>query len=171
MMILICTTVLFGCSTQTIQSPTVQNPTIQSPSTDTKILNPVITPNNAKLFTYIVVDLAEERRNKMPAYWKKEVDRGTKSLNETRKRRNPEVVIERRKAVILSQLDTKLAETGFCRDGHTIINSHFELARSSVKGKCNDSATPADRIKFSSAISTTTTEFDSLSEGLLDTPK
>lgn len=166
MMMLICSTVLFGCSTQTIQSPTVQNSTA-----DTKTLNPVITPNNTKLFAYIVVDLAEERRNKMPAYWKKEVDRGTKSLNETRKRRNPEVMIERRKAVILSQLGTKLAETGFCRDGHTIINSHFELARSTVKGKCNDSATPADRIKFASTISTTTTEFDSLSEGLLDAPK
>lgn len=174
MAIFISATILFSCSSQTGQSPTAQNTSSkgmnsQSSSKDTKLLNPVITPNNTKLFTYIVVDLAEERRNKMPAYWKKEVDRGTKSLDETRKRRKPAVVIERRKSVILSQLGSKLAETGFCRSGHTIINSHFELARSTVKGKCNDSATPEDRVKFSSAISTTA-EFDSLSEGLLDTP-
>ena len=168
---LICTTVLFGCSNQTDQNPTVQNPTSQNTIVDSRILNPVITPSNTKLFTYIVIDHAEERRNNMPVYWKKQVDRGTKSLDETRKRRNPEIVIERRKTVILSELSTELAKTGFCRDGHTIINSHFELARSSVKGKCNDSATQADRVKFSSAISTTTTELDSLNEGLLDTAK
>lgn len=167
--VLICTTALFGCSTQTDQSPVVQKPTPQNTTVDTKILNPVITPSNTKLFTYIVIDKAEERRNRMPVYWKKQVDRGTKSLDETRKRRNPELVVERRKTIILSQLDSKLVETGFCRDGHTIINSHFELARSSIKGKCNDSATPADRVKFASAVSTK--ELDPLKEGLLDTPE
>ena len=170
-----CTTTLFGCSTQTDQVATNKSPISQQANSqhskpqhtksETKFLNPVITPNNTKLFTYIVVDLAEERRNNMPGYWKKEVDRGTKSLDETRKRRNPQAVIERRKTVILAQLDKKIAESGFCQQGHTIINSHFELARSTVKGKCNDSATKEDRIKFTSAVSTT--DIDPLSEGLM----
>lgn len=159
--VLICTTILAACSSQTVPNS----------STNTVTFVPEIKQDNTKLFTYTVLDPSEEKRNSMPAYWKKEVDRGTKSLDETRKRRNPNIVIERKKELILSQLGTKLAETDFCRDGHIIINSYFELARSSVKGKCNDNATQADREKFSSAISTTTTEFDSLSEGLLDTSK
>lgn len=160
-LVFICTSTLFACSAQTTHNSNM----------NTISFIPEIKQDNTKLFTYTVIDPSEEQRNSMPAYWKKEVNRGTKSLDETRKRRNPEIVIERRKTFILSQLGNKLAEAGFCQNGHTIINSHFELARSSVKGKCNDSATQADRVKFSSAISTTTTELDSLNEGLLDTAK
>lgn len=160
-LVLVCTSSLLACSTQTTQNSII----------NTTSFIPEIKQDNTKLFTYTVLDPSEKKRSSMPAYWKKEVDRGTKSLDETRKRRNPNIVIERKKELMLSQLSTKLEEIDFCRDGHIIINSYFELARSSIKGKCNDSATQADRVKFPSAISTTTTEFDSLSEGLLDTSK
>lgn len=158
-LILMCTSALFACSSQTTQNL----------GTNKTSFAPEIKPDNTKLFSYTVLDLSEQQRDSMPAYWKKEVDRGTKSLDETRKRRNPNIVIERKKEQILSQLSAQLAETGFCSDGHSIINSHYELTLSSIKGKCNDSATLADRVKFPAAISTTTTEFDSLSDGLLDT--
>ena len=47
-----------------------------------------------------------------------------------------------------SQLEAKLAETGYCREGYTTINSYFERGRSEIHGECNEGATKSDREKF-----------------------
>ena len=49
-----------------------------------------------------------------------------------------------------SQLEVKLAETGYCREGYTTISSYFERSQSEIHGECNDGATEADREKFTS---------------------
>ena len=159
--ILLCTAGLFACTNQTtkvIGSATTFVPEIKS--------------NNLKLFTYTIVEPAKQRKS-VPAYREKELARGTKSLEKTRNKRNPKIAQERREQEVLAQLETELANNGFCQGGHTIINSYFEKGNSGVKGKCNDSATQADRGKFPNAVSTkAATGFNSLEDTLiLEIPK
>lgn len=158
LLILLCTTGLVACATQVVGTKSTFVPEIK--------------PNNLKLFTYTIVEPAKQRQS-LPAYKERELALGTDSLEKTRNKRKPQIALDRKKQKVVAQLEIELAKNGFCQSGHTIVNSHFEKGRSRVKGKCTDSATPADRGKFPNAISTkTATEFDTLEDNLmLDTSK
>jgi hypothetical protein len=138
---LVSTLALFSCSSQPTQDSTLSETFI-----------PEINAHDIKQFTYKVADLSS-KRDSMPAYRKKEVARGTKSLDETRKNRNLDTVKKRREKEILSLLDIKLAATAFCRDGYTTTNSIFQRGYSEIKGRCKETASQQDKENFSSAVS------------------
>ena len=70
---------------------------------------------------------------------------------------NLEAMKKKQKETIFTLLDIKLAETAFCQNGYTTINSYFERGHSEVRGECNDSATEDDRNKFPTSTLTKTT--------------
>tara|TARA_R110001592_G_scaffold363402_1_gene688292 strand:+ start:107 stop:613 length:507 start_codon:yes stop_codon:yes gene_type:complete len=142
---LVSTLGLFSCSSQ---------PVLDSSLSESFV--PEINAQDLKQFTYKVADLSS-KRDSVPAYRQKEVDRGTKSLGETRKKRNLGTVTKRREQEILSLLDKKLAETVFCQEGYKIISRNFQSGYSEIKGQCTETATQQDKEKFPSAVSKNTT--------------
>lgn len=116
-----------------------------------EVFTPRITVDGEKLFTYSLVDLSSSRKN-MPKYRQQELDRGTKSLDETRRKRKLKTSIARQKEELIAKLDLKLADNGYCPNGRTIINSYIQDSHSGVEGKCNSLATQADKENFSAAV-------------------
>ena len=106
-----------------------------------------IESSGLKQFTYTVVDLSQ-KRDSVAAYRQKEIDRGTKSMDETRKKRNLKTVRDRKRKETIPLLEAKIVETDFCKDGYRITKSYFHHKRSEIKGECTDIATRQDRIKF-----------------------
>ena len=106
-----------------------------------------IESSGLKQFTYTVIDLSKNRES-VAAYRQKEIDRGTKSLDEVRKKRNLQTVQDRKRKEIIPLLEAKIVETDFCKGGYRITKSYFHQKRSEMQGECNDTATRQDRIKF-----------------------
>lgn len=140
-LVLISTLGLLACSSQSTQKPK---------SSD--IFKTDITTRGLKQFTFTVIDLSKNRVS-MASYKKKELDRGTKSLDHTRKKRNLKTVQDRKRKEIVPLLEAKIVETGFCQGGYRMTNSYFRQNRSEIKGECDDTATRQDRIKFQSTTS------------------
>ncbi len=132
---------LLACSSQPTEKPRLS-----------ETFNTEIKSSGLKQFTYTVVDLSRNRES-MAAYRQKEVDRGTKSLDQTREKRNLKTVQDRKRKEIVPLLEAKIVESGFCQGGYRMTNSYFRQNRSEIKGECNDNATKGDRIKFQSAAS------------------
>ena len=55
------------------------------------------------------------------------------------------------KAKINEKLDSKLAETGYCREGYIVLNSYLGKGKYQIRGECKDGATDSDRKKFANA--------------------
>lgn len=132
---------LLACSSQPAQKPKVS-----------ETFNTEIKSSGLKQFTYTVVDLSKNRES-VAAYRQKELDRGTKSLDQTREKRNLKTVQDRKRKEIVPLLEAKIVESGFCQGGYRMTNNYFRKNRSEIKGECNDSATKEDRIKFQSTTS------------------
>ena len=66
---------------------------------------------------------------------------------------NHESMTNRSKAKINEKLDSKLAETGYCREGYIVLNSYAGKGKSQIRGECKEGATDSDRKKFSNAES------------------
>ncbi|GAC26846.1 hypothetical protein GMES_4580 [Paraglaciecola mesophila KMM 241] len=49
---------------------------------------------------------------------------------------------------LFAQLETKLSETGFCREGYTEIDTYESSSRLHILGTCNEAATPEDIRQF-----------------------
>ncbi|MDX2463708.1 MAG: hypothetical protein QNK31_04290 [Porticoccus sp.] len=142
---LVSTLGLFSCSSQSALDSNLSESFV-----------PEINDRDLKQFTYKVSDLSS-KRGSMPAYRQKEVDRGTKSLDETRKNRNLGTVTKRREQEMLSLLDKKLAKTVFCQEGYTIISRNFQSGYSEIKGQCKETATQQDKENFPAGVSKNTT--------------
>ena len=127
---------LFACSSQSTQKPKLSETFFTE-----------IKSSGAKHFTYTVVDLTGKRES-VAAYRQKEVDRGTKSLDETRRKRNLKTVQDKKRKEITPLMEAKIVESGFCQGGYRIINSYFRHNRSEIRGECNDTATNEDKMKF-----------------------
>jgi len=140
-LVLISALGLLACSGQPTQKPKLS-----------ETFNTEIKSSGLKQFTYTVVDLSRNRES-MAAYRQKEIDRGTKSLDQTREKRNLKTVQDRKRKEIVPLLEAKIVESGFCQGGYRMTNSYFRQNRSEIKGECNDTATKQDRIKFQSTAS------------------
>lgn len=57
-------------------------------------------------------------------------------------------VRERIRARVRDQLETKLQETTYCREGHEELDSSFERGVARIVGQCVDAATADDRTRF-----------------------
>ncbi|HNP52634.1 MAG TPA: hypothetical protein PKJ85_12690 [Nitrosomonas nitrosa] len=68
-------------------------------------------------------------------------------------KRNREDMINRMKERFFEKLDEKMAETGYCREGYTVLDNYFIKGRAQIRGECKDSATKEDRLMFSMLIS------------------
>tara|TARA_R110002074_G_scaffold113172_2_gene242204 strand:+ start:176 stop:676 length:501 start_codon:yes stop_codon:yes gene_type:complete len=130
---------LFACSSQPAQDSTLR-----------KTFVPEINTRDIKQFTYKVANLSSKRASTSR---QKEANRGTKSLDRTRRNRNLATITQRKEKVILSLLEMKLAETAFCRDGYTITSSDYRDGYAEVNGQCKETATQQDKEKFPSTVS------------------
>ncbi len=45
-------------------------------------------------------------------------------------------------------LESKLKESGYCREGYIELNSYFGKGKLEIRGECEEGATEEDRIKF-----------------------
>ncbi len=45
-------------------------------------------------------------------------------------------------------LESKLKESGYCREGYIELNSYFGKGQLKIRGECEEGATEEDRIKF-----------------------
>ena len=52
------------------------------------------------------------------------------------------------KEMIFQKLESKLAETGYCREGYIELGSYFGWEQSEIRGECKEGATAEDRKKF-----------------------
>jgi hypothetical protein len=68
-------------------------------------------------------------------------------------KRNREDMINRMKERFFEKLDEKMDETGYCREGYTVLDNYFIKGRAQIRGECKDSATKEDRLMFSMLIS------------------
>ncbi len=59
-----------------------------------------------------------------------------------------EAMMNRFKKVVYDKLDTKLSETGYCRESYMELDNYFVRGRSQIRGECKDSATAEDRMTF-----------------------
>ncbi len=50
--------------------------------------------------------------------------------------------------ILYDHLQAKLAETGYCREGYTEIDTYQTDTRMNLIGECNESATDQDRVFF-----------------------
>lgn len=144
---LLFTAGLLACTSQPDRQPNIIS---ESFKTDIK-------PNGLKLFTYkayakIPTSKDGERGMRGPSAGK--AGKGERGGSQ---KPNLEAMKKKQKETIFTLLDIKLAETGFCQNGYTTINSYFERGRSEVRGECNDSATEDDRKKFPASTLTKTT--------------
>lgn len=55
---------------------------------------------------------------------------------------------ERRFDELFAHLETKLSESGYCREGYTEIDTYESSSRLHILGMCNETATPEDKRKF-----------------------
>jgi hypothetical protein len=53
------------------------------------------------------------------------------------------------KQLIDEKLTLKLAATGYCREGHIILETYIGNTNSQLRGECNEGASELDRHKFS----------------------
>ncbi len=49
------------------------------------------------------------------------------------------------------KLNTRLTETGYCRDGYIVLGSSIGGGRSFIRGECKEGATEDDRKKFANS--------------------
>lgn len=54
----------------------------------------------------------------------------------------------RNKEMIYQRLESKLAETGYCREGYMELDFFMSRGQSQIKGECNDGASDNDRKIF-----------------------
>ncbi len=59
-----------------------------------------------------------------------------------------EAMMNRFKKVVYEKLETKLSETGYCRESYMELDNYFVRGRSQIRGECKDSATAEDRMTF-----------------------
>ena len=52
------------------------------------------------------------------------------------------------KQMVYTMLDSRLSETGYCRNGYIELDSYFARGSSSIRGECRDGASVGDRGKF-----------------------
>lgn len=50
--------------------------------------------------------------------------------------------------VLFTHLETKLSDTGYCREGYTEIDTYESSGRLHILGACNEVATPEDKRQF-----------------------
>ena len=68
-------------------------------------------------------------------------------------RTDRESMTSRNKEKINEKLDSKLVETGYCREGYIVLNSYVGKGKSQIRGECKEGATDSDRKKFANAES------------------
>ncbi len=64
-------------------------------------------------------------------------------------KRSREEMLSNMKEKFLEKLDDKLAKTGYCREGYTVLDNNFSKGRSQIRGECKEKATEEDRLRFS----------------------
>jgi hypothetical protein len=52
------------------------------------------------------------------------------------------------KIMTLTQLESKLKQTGFCHKGYVLLEKKIERSNAKLRGECRESATPKDRKKI-----------------------
>jgi hypothetical protein len=62
-----------------------------------------------------------------------------------------ESMMNQTKERINEKLDSKLAETGYCREGYIELDSYVGKGQSQIRGECKEGATDSDRKKFANA--------------------
>jgi|TARA_R110002012_G_scaffold185466_2_gene352047 hypothetical protein len=55
---------------------------------------------------------------------------------------------ERLRDELFAHLETKLSDTGYCREGYTEIDTYESSSRLHILGTCNEAATPEDKRQF-----------------------
>ena len=69
-------------------------------------------------------------------------------------RSDRESMMNQTKERINEKLVSKLAETGYCREGYIEIDSYVGRGQSQIRGECKEGATDSDRKKFANAENT-----------------
>lgn len=106
-----------------------------------------IKPNNSKLFVYIAsfrtakLDKSEDVVNH---------PNNQNAAKQLIKRKRQEANSRSLETKLIDALESKLASTGYCRDGYYILSQYIEFGSGEVRGECRESATEADRAIFGS---------------------
>ncbi|NOR79695.1 MAG: hypothetical protein GQ529_02500 [Methyloprofundus sp.] len=64
-----------------------------------------------------------------------------------------ESMTNRSKTKINEKLDSKLAETGYCREGYIVLNNYVGKGKSQIRGEYKEGTTDSNRKKFANAES------------------
>ena len=139
---------LLGCASNENRQPEVK-----------EIFVTDIKENGTKLFSYsVTMNSPQKERDgrgmgrKMP---KGEGGmRGGKQGRKGAGKPNRESMMSRVKEMINEKLDSKLEETGYCRESYIELDSFIGKGQSQIRGKCKEYATYSDRIKFTNGKNT-----------------
>jgi hypothetical protein len=146
-LVLFCTSSLFACSSQPENQSSNQPKFNEFFATDIK-------ENDLKIFTYKISIETPSTGSRGGMRGGGSMGRGGRGGGEmsrgTGQKPNFENIKKELEEKTFSQLEAKLVETGYCREGYTTINSYFERAQSEIHGECNEGATEGDREKFTS---------------------
>ncbi|MEH6468101.1 MAG: hypothetical protein V7725_00645 [Porticoccus sp.] len=153
LLVIFFTTGLFACASQPEKKPNFD-----------EFFETDIKENDLKIFTYkINIETPTGSRGDMRGMGGGMGRGGGGKGQVGGQKQNVENIKNELKEKTFSQLEAKLAETGFCREGYTTINSYFERSRSEIYGECNEGATEGNREKFTAVknrtISKTPKEF------------
>ncbi len=118
-------TVLAGCSHQEQKRPTLS----ETFSTETS-------DDGSQRFVYSVSpERAQKRRPPRDGGHQQR----TKPAGKNDSNRQKKIV-----SVAEKMLESKLDETQFCQDGYTILDSHFDRGRYTIRGECRDDVNELD---------------------------
>ncbi len=117
-----------------------------------------IEENGLKLFSYTVTMTMPEGRSGASKRGMRGGGKGGGGMGMGRGMRNGgmkngakpdyETKMRRVKDMVYKKLETKLSETGYCRESYIELDKYFVKGRSQIRGECKESATEEDRIKF-----------------------
>ena len=113
-----------------------------------------IKENGLKLFSYSVTMSSPQKEMSVKGGGRKGNGGMGGGMRGTRKgagRSDSESMTNRSMEKINEKLDSKLAETGYCREGYIVLNSYGGKGKSQIRGECKDGATDSDRKKFANA--------------------
>ena len=65
-----------------------------------------------------------------------------------RKSGNQGDMTEKLKIRVTENLELRLADNGYCREGYIELDSYFSRGRSYIRGECKEGATEEDRLAF-----------------------
>lgn len=130
---------LSGCASNQRKSPEV-----------TEVIATNITSNGLKLFSYsVTMSMPQKRKEGLS----RENGRGARNgrdksggMDEVKSDR--ESTKNRMKQMIYEKLESKLIDTGYCREGYIVLDRYFDREQAQIRGECKEGATEEDRKNF-----------------------